>query len=101
MNCPKIRNQFTPRIVPPFELLSSKNHIISSKVYTIFHIEFESKKTPSPYGEERFALALGAPKSTAGGTCVAEEDERIAKGEHSDPKDAQAFFGERPYIKTL
>ena len=63
---------------------------------------FSYKKNALPILEKALvALALGAPKSTAGGTCVAEEDERIAKGEHSDPKDAQAFFGERPYIKTL
>ena len=64
-------------------------------------IKVDKKKRPPRVGEERFALALGAPKSTAGDTCVAEEDERIAKGGHSDPKDAIAFFGERPYIKTL
>ena len=60
------------------------------------------KKNDIPVLEKAyFALALGAPKSTEGGTCVAEEDERIAKGGHSDPKDAIAFFGERPYINTL
>lgn len=59
------------------------------------------KKRPPRLEKTYFALALGAPKSTAGGTCVAEEDERIAKGGHSDPKNAIAFFGERPYINTL